>query len=404
MKYLIIVPDGAGDEPIPELGGKTPLEYAYTPVIDSLAAKGEVGTVSNVPEGLVPGSDAANLSVLGYDPRIYLTGRSPLEAASMGIRMEDEDAAFRANLVTLEGKGRYEDLIIKDHSSGEISTEEAGELIKAINKAFASDKLRFYTGVSYRHCIIVHGCGAHFQLTPPHDALGRRVGDYLPRGVGSGFLTDMMKKSYGILKNHPVNTARAARGLNTADSLWIWGQGSKPGLYSFYEKRKLTGSVISAVDLIKGIGICAGLDSVDVKGATGTICTNYKGKADAAIAEFRKGKDLVFVHFEGPDECSHQGDVKGKIKCLEDIDKKTLEPVVDALRFAGEDFRILEVPDHRTPITLRTHSAIPVPFVIYDSTKEYAADSSRQFNERSGKRGKYYPSGCDLADRFLGQV
>ncbi|MEF9922051.1 MAG: cofactor-independent phosphoglycerate mutase [Anaerovoracaceae bacterium] len=401
MKYLILVPDGAGDEKIDSLGGKTPLEAARMPFLNGLATKGEVGMCKTIPVGVAPGSDAANLSVMGYDPAIYLTGRSPLEAASIGIEMSDTDVAFRTNIITLTGQGEYEDLIITDHSSGDISTAEADELIKAVNEAFSDDKIHFYTGTSYRHCMIVHNGSTEYDLTPPHDVLTKRVGDHLPKGEGSEFITDMMKKSYDILKDHPVNKARIAKGLNPANTLWIWGQGKKPQLSSFYDKYKITGTAISAVDLIKGIAICAGLNSVNVEGATGTLHTNYKGKADAAIREFKDGKDFVYMHLEGPDECSHQGDMEGKIKCLEDIDQKILRPIVEYLREAGEDFKVLSVPDHRTPIAIRTHSSTPVPFVIYNSTRETAVDLEKQFNEKSGEKGSYYDSGFELADHFF---
>jgi len=401
MKYLILVPDGAGDEKIEALGGKTPLEVADMPFIDSLAAKGEVGMVKTIPPGVAPGSDAANLSVMGYDPGVYLTGRSPLEAASIGIDMSDTDVAFRANTITLEGDGPYEELIIKDHSASEITTAEADELIKAVNEAFADDTIHFYTGTSYRHCMIVHNGSTEYELTPPHDVLGQKVGDNLPKGEGSEFITEMMRKSYDILKDHPVNKARIARGLNPANSLWIWGQGKKPQLSPFYDRYGITGTAISAVDLIKGIAICAGLSTVNVEGATGTLHTNFKGKADAAIREFKDGKDFVYMHLEGPDECSHGGDMEGKITCMGDIDSKVLKPIVEALRADGEDFRVLEVPDHRTPLAIRTHSSTPVPYVIYDSTKEKPEDKSRQFNEKSGETGGYYDSGFALADHFF---
>lgn len=404
MKYLIVVPDGAGDDAVDKLQGKTPLEVADMPFINSLAAKGEVGMVCNVPDGIAPGSDAANLSVMGYDPAVYLTGRSPLEAASIGIEMSDTDVAYRANIITLKGEGAYEDLIIQDHSSGDITTEEAAELIEAVNQAFADDEKIFYTGTSYRHCLIVHEGQTGFDLTPPHDVLEQRVGDHLPKGAGSEFLTDMMKKSYEILKDHPVNKKRIARGLNPANSLWIWGQGKKPQLSSFYDKYGITGTAISAVDLIKGIAICAGLDSVDVEGATGTLHTNFAGKAEAAIRELRAGKDFVYVHLEGPDECSHQGDMEGKIQCLHDIDQKVLKPIVEALQEDGEDFRVLEVPDHRTPLAIRTHSSTPIPFVIYDSRTEKEADETRRFNEKSGSAsGVFYEDGYKLADYFFGK-
>lgn len=402
MKYLILVPDGAGDEKIEKLGGKTPLEVAEIDNINRLAAEGEVGMVKTIPPGVAPGSDAANLSVMGYDPAVYLTGRSPLEAASIGIEMSDTDVAFRTNIITLTGDGAYEDLIITDHSSGDITTEEADQLIQAVNEAFADDKIRFYTGVSYRHCMIVHNGSTEYELTPPHDVLTQRVGDHLPKGEGSQFLTDMMKKSYEILRDHPVNKARVARGLNPANTLWIWGQGRKPSLSSFYDKYGIKGTAISAVDLIKGIAICAGLNSVDVEGATGTLHTNFEGKTEAAIREFKDGKDFVYMHLEGPDECSHQGDMEGKIQCMESIDRKVLAPIVSYLQDAGEAFRVLIVPDHRTPLAIRTHSADPVPYVFYDSTRKQPKDGTRRFCEKSGSEGNYFDSGFALADYFFG--
>ena len=402
MKYLVVVPDGAGDEPVGILEGKTPLEVAEMPFINGLAAKGEVGMVRTVPPGIAPGSDAANLSVMGYDPSVYLTGRSPLEAASIGIEMSDTDVAFRTNIITLEGEGDYEDLIIKDHSAGDITTEEAAELIKAVNEAFANETMEFHTGVSYRHCLIVHNGETEYEFTPPHDVLDKRVGDYLPKGPYAQPIIDMMKASYEILNHHPVNVARRENGLRPANTLWIWGQGKKPQLSPFYDKYGLTGTAISAVDLIKGIAICAGLKSVDVEGATGTLHTNFEGKAEAAIREFRDGKDFVYVHLEGPDECAHQGDMEGKITCLGDIDQKIVKPIVEALRADGEDFKVLIVPDHRTPLCIRTHSSTPVPYVIYDSRDEKEADEERKFNETSGQKGKYFDDGYALADYFLG--
>lgn len=401
MKYFILVPDGAGDEKIEALGNRTPLEVADIKNINELAHRGTVGMVKTIPQGVAPGSDAANLSVMGYDPAVYLTGRSPLEAASIGIDMSDTDVAFRTNIITLAGDGQYEDLIIKDHSSGDITTEEADQLIKAVNEAFEDDKIRFYTGVSYRHCMIVHDGSTEYELTPPHDVLEQRVGDHLPKGRGAEFITEMMKKSYDILKDHPVNRARIEKGLNPANTIWIWGQGRKPSLSSFYDKYGITGTAVSAVDLIKGIAICAGLDSIDVEGATGTLNTNFDGKAQAAIREFRAGKDFVYMHLEGPDECSHQGDRDGKIECLKRIDQKVLKPVLDALRADGEDFRVLVVPDHRTPLAIRTHSSDPVPFVIYDSADEQAYDEEKCFCEKSGEKGMYFDSGFQLADYFF---
>ena len=402
MKYLIVVPDGAADREIEKLGGKTPLEASPMEYTNALAAEGEVGMAQTIPEGLSPGSDAANLSVMGYDPLVYLTGRSPLEAASIGIDMAPTDVAYRTNIVTLDGNGVYEELIIKDHSSGDITTEESDELIKAINKEFENEKIKFYTGVSYRHCLIVKDGSIEYDLTPPHDVLGQVVADNLPKGAGSDFIEKMMRRSYEILKEHPVNKKRAEQGLNTANSLWIWGQGRKPALPSFYEKYKITGSTISEVDLIKGIGICAGLDSIDVPGATGTLHTNYEGMAEAAIEEFKKGKDFVYLHVEAPDECSHQGSLEDKMLSLNFIDQRIIKLVVNYLKESGEDFKVLIIPDHRTPLILRTHSSEPVPFVLYDSRKKISPDSSRTFTERSGEKGSIFESGVALASYFFG--
>lgn len=401
MKYLIVVPDGAGDEPIENLGGKTPLQVAKMPCINGLAEMGLVGMVKTIPDGVAPGSDAANLSVMGYDPAIYLTGRSPLEAASIGIKMSETDVAFRVNLITLTGEGDYEELTITDHSSGDITTEEADQLIKAVEEKFGNETIRFYTGVSYRHCMIVKNGETSFVLTPPHDVLTQKAGAHLPKGEGADFLVNMMKESFPLLSNHPVNLSRIERGLRPANSIWIWGQGRKPSLSSFYEKYQISGTAVSAVDLIKGIALCAGLDSVDVEGATGTLHTNFKGKTDAAIAEFEKGKDFVYMHLEAPDECSHQGDQEGKIQSLEWIDEQVVEPVVGYLRSTGEPFRILVVPDHRTPLKIRTHSSDPVPFVLYSSDNESLRNEEHSFDEVSGAKGMYFDSGFSLADYFF---
>lgn len=401
MKYLILVPDGAGDEPIAKLGGKTPLQTARMPFVNGLAKLGLVGLVKTIPDGIAPGSDAANLSVMGYDPAKFLTGRSPLEAASIGIEMSDTDVAFRTNLITLTGEGDYEDMIITDHSSGDISTEEADQLIKAVQDKFGDENISFYTGVSYRHCMIVKNGETAYELTPPHDVLSKRAGDYLPKGDGSEFITTMMKESYALLKNHPVNLARVEKGLNPANTIWIWGQGKKPALSSFYEKYKIRGTAVSAVDLIKGIAICAGLDSVDVQGATGTLHSNFEGKANAAIKEYESGKDFVYMHLEAPDECSHQGDLEGKIKSLEIIDEKVLKPIVEYFRSMDEDFRVLVVPDHRTPIKLRTHTSDPVPFVLYNSKSQELVNEGNSFDEVSGAKGMYFDSGFSLADYFF---
>jgi len=401
MKYLILIPDGAGDEKIAMLGNKTPLQVAKISHMNQLAQKGMVGLVRTIPPGIEPGSDAANLSVMGYDPATYLTGRSPLEAVSMGIEMTETDVAFRTNLVTLNGEGKYEDLIVEDHSSGDITSEESRILIEYIDEKFGTELMKFHPGVSYRHALIIKNGSLDYILTPPHDILGRRVGDYLPKGEGSELITRMMKESYELLRNHPVNLERIKKGLNPANSIWIWGQGKKPSLTSFYEKYKINGSVISAVDLIKGIGLCAGLESVDVQGATGTIHTNFKGKSEAAINEFAKGKDFVYLHLEAPDECSHQGDMEGKIKSLELIDEQVLKPILDYLYSTEEIFKVLILPDHKTPLAIRTHSATPVPYLIYRSDQEEEPVVDRGFNEESGETGRFFENGFELADFFF---
>ncbi len=368
MKYLIVVPDGAGDDPVKELDGKTPLEVADIPCIDALAARGEVGTCRTVPEGISPGSDSANLSVMGYDPR------------------------------------EYDDFIIKDHSAGDITTEEADQLIECIREAFSKENISFYTGTQYRHCMIIGEGDIECSFTPPHDVLERRAGDYLPKGRDEKFFTDMMRKSYEILKDHPVNKSRRERGLNPANSIWIWGQGTRPALPNFNKKYGVEGSVISAVDLIKGIGIFAGLEVIEVQGATGNIDTNFEGKAEAAIDAYKRGKNFVYIHMEGTDECSHQGDLQGKIRCAEYIDSRAVRPIVDYLRGTGERFKVLVVPDHRTPLSIRTHSSDPVSYVIYDSGDEKPLDESRQFNERSAyAAGNHFEDGYKMTDYFFGK-
>lgn len=401
MKYLVVLTDGAGDRPIPELEGKTPLQVAELRNINELAKHSEIGTVQTIPEGMSPGSDAANLSVMGFDPKVYHTGRSPLEAVSMGIDMTKTDVAFRCNLVTLSKDEPYLEKTILDHSSGDITSEEAAELIKAVQKQLGTDRISFYPGFSYRHAMIVHNGDTDFNLTPPHDILTQKIRGYLPEDdEKTGFIREMMIKSYDILKDHPVNVSRRERGLNTADSIWIWGQGRKPKLPSFTEKYGITGAAISAVDLIKGIGLCAGLESIDVEGATGTLNTNYTGKKDAAVAAFDRGLDFVYIHLEAPDECSHQGDMAGKIRCLELIDEKIVGPMKEYLDASGDDYKILVVPDHPTPLEIRTHSSESVPFVLYDSRKEtYNADNA--YNEEAGSRGMHFATGYELADYFF---
>lgn len=420
MKYLILVPDGAADN-IDANGGKTPLEEANMSNISELAKRGEIGMVRTIPSGVAPGSDAANLAVMGYDPASDLTGRSPLEAVSMGIELKEKDVAFRTNLVTLrEGEsGNYEDMTIIDHSAGDISDEEAAVLINYINDKLGSGnqenngRVRFYPGVSYRHALVINegdktdnGIGdvysdyTSYNLTPPHDVLDRKIADHLPSDPKEAYIRDYMKKSYDLLKDHEVNLKRKEKGLNPGNSIWIWGEGVRPTFSPIAQKFGIDGSVISAVDLIKGIGICAGLEPIFVEGATGTLTTNFAGKAEAAIAEYKRGKDFVYLHVEAPDECSHQGCREEKIEAIEKIDEKVLGPILEYFRGCGDDFRILIVPDHRTPVETRTHSDDPVPFVIFDSRKD-CYDDKNDFNERAGMTGRSIETGRELANLFF---
>ena len=390
MKYLILIPDGMADYPVEDLGNLTPMQKANKPAMDYLASKSLVGTVSNVPEGMVPESDTANMAILSFDPKIYSKGRSPLEAVSMGIDMKSDETAYRCNVVTLtEDQDKYEDRIILDHSADEISTEEADQLIKALEKELGNEMRKFYTGVSYRHCLIWKNSDDKYNFMRPHDILGKRIGEYLPRieDGGAEFL-ELMKKSYDILKDHPVNQARKARGLKPANSAWLWSPGKKPQLPSFKEKWGMNAAVISAVDLIKGIGLCAQMNSIDVEGATGNVHTNYDGKAQAAIDAFKNGAELVYVHVEGPDECGHRAEIENKVKSIELIDQKILAPVYKYLCESGEDFKIMVLPDHPTPICRRTHTMDPVPFFIYSSNS--TLEGCDTFNEFTAKDMGYY--------------
>ena len=399
MKYLVLIPDGMADEKLPQLGNMTPMEKAYKPTMDNLARRSFVGTVSNVPNGMVPESDTANMAILSFDPKIYSKGRSPLEAFSIGIKMADDETAYRCNVVTLtENDGEYEDQIILDHSADEISTAEADELIKALEADMGDEKRKFYTGISYRHCLIWKNGDDKYDFTRPHDILGKRIGEYLPKVENGGeeFL-NLMKRSYEILKNHPVNIARKEKGLKPANSAWLWSPGKKPQLPSFKEKWGLNGVVISAVDLIKGIGLCAGMRSIDVEGATGNVHTNYEGKANAAIQAFKDGADYVYVHVEGPDECGHRAEIDNKVLSIELIDKKILAPVYEYLKNSGDDFKIMVLPDHPTPLAIRTHSITPVPFFIYSSLGD--VEGVEAFNEFTAKdTNNYISKGHTLMD------
>lgn len=401
MKYIVVLGDGMADEPLEVLGNKTPLDVAEKPLIDELAKLGEVGLCDTIPKGMKPGSDTANLSVIGYDPKRYYTGRSPLEAVSIGIDMLDTDVCYRCNVVTVsEDDLAYEDKLVIDHSADEITSEEAAALIEAIQEAFSDEVKQFYPGVSYRHALIWHHGSVDVNLTPPHDILERRIGDYLPTGDHADEIFDMMKRSYDILKDHPVNMKRRAMGLRPANSIWIWGEGKKPVLPDFYETFGKKGSMISAVDLLKGIAISAGMESIDVEGATGNIHTNYEGKVEACLKTLQAGNDFVYVHIEAPDECGHQGDVAAKVLAIKQLNDRVVAPIVNGLREMGVDFRLLLMPDHPTPIKYRTHTNTPVPYMIYDSTNEMRSEFG--YSEQFGKAsGNFEPIGHLLMPRFL---
>ena len=398
MKYIVILCDGMADEPLEELDGRTPLEAARTVNMDRLAADSEIGMVRTVPEGMAPGSDPANLSVIGYDPRKYYSGRSPLEALSIGAEMGENDVSFRCNLVTLsEEEDRYEDRVILDHSSGEIPTEEAAALVEALREGLGREGYTFYVGTSYRH-LLIQKDGKVTDLTPPHDILTKRIGEYLPEDP---VLREMMVRSYEILKDHPVNVKRRAEGKNPANSAWFWGAGTRPALPSFEEKTGVKGAMISAVDLLKGIAAGSGMHNIIVEGANGGLHTNYAGKARAAVKALTEdGYDFVYVHIEAPDEMGHQGSAEDKIKAIEYIDDQVIGPVADALRGAGVDFRMLILPDHPTPVRVRTHTSDPVPYLLYDSTK--AQEGCSVYSEKTGREsGKMLEEGYRLIDHLL---
>lgn len=386
MKYLIVLGDGMADNDIPELGGKTPLEYAKTPTMDKYSKMSEVGMVHTIPEGMAPGSDTANLSVLGYDPKEYYTGRSPLEALSIGVDMKTTDVALRCNIVTVSTDDLpYEEKTILDHSSSEISTEDAAVLLDAVKKELENDIYKFYVGTSYRH-LTIWDKGSVVPLTPPHDVLGQKIGQYLPKDE---ILREMMKKSYNILANHPLNLERIKNGLNPANSIWFWGAGTRPMLSPFKEKTGHTGAMISAVDLLKGIAVGADMKVVEVEGANGGLHTNYEGKADAAVDALLKDDiDFAYIHVEAPDEMGHQGSFERKVQSIEYLDERVIKRVIEKLEAAGTDFRMLVLPDHPTPVAIRTHVADPVPYMLYDSTNRL--DKTWNYNEREAREGGIY--------------
>ena len=398
MKYLLMLGDGMADEPIEALGGKTPIEYAKTPEMDRLAPLSELGMAKTIPEGMSPGSDTANLAVMGYDPKIYYTGRSPLEALSIGVDMKDDDIAMRTNIVTLsEEDVPYEERTIIDHSSDEISTEDAAILLEAVKEAFQTEEYQFYVGTSYRH-LLIWAKGKVTDLTPPHDILTRKIGEYLPEDA---VLREMMKKSFDILNNHPLNVKRAAEGKNKANSIWFWGAGTRPALSSFYEKTGKKGTMISAVDLLKGIAVGAEMEVIQIEGANGGLHTNYEGKANAALkALLEDGRDFVYVHLEGPDEMGHQGKCDAKVQAIEFLDDRIIRPICEGLEKAGEAYRMLILPDHPTPLRIRTHTADPVPYLLYDSRDTHCY--TWNYNETNAKgSGIYVEHGYSLMDRLI---
>lgn len=396
-KYVVVLGDGMADEPISALDGKTPLEYADTPALDALSKVSEIGMVQTIPEGMKPGSDTANLSVLGYDPKIYYSGRSPLEALSIGVPMKDTDVALRCNIVTIsDGDEPFEEKTIIDHSSGEISTEDCAVLLEAVKAELQDETYQFYVGTSYRHCLIWNH-GSVISLTQPHDVLGQVIGQYLPSDEK---LLSMMKKSYEILVNHPINIERKKQGLNPANCCWFWGAGTKPALSSFEEKNGLKGMMVSAVDLLKGIAVGAGMGVAQVEGANGGLHTNYEGKVQAALDALRDGYDFAYIHVEAPDEMGHQGSVERKVQAIEFLDQRVIGPLTRVLDEAGTEYRLLVMPDHPTPIRVRTHTADSVPYLLYDS--QASRKESWNYNEREAKlSGNYISKGHAMMDKLL---
>ncbi|MDO5294301.1 MAG: cofactor-independent phosphoglycerate mutase [bacterium] len=397
MKYIIVLGDGMADEPLECLGGKTPLSYAKTPTMDQLAKESGIGLVHTIPEGMKPGSDTANLAVLGYYPKKYYTGRSPLEALSIGVDMKATDIAMRCNIVTLSEEEEYENKTIIDHSSSEISTEDAAVLLDAVKKELENEVYRYYVGTSYRHLTIWDN-GEVVDLTPPHDILGKVIKDYLPKEEA---LKEMMRKSFDILNNHPLNIERARQGLNKANSIWFWGAGTRPALDSFEQKTGKKGAMISAVDLLKGIAVGAKMKVVEVEGANGTLHTNYEGKAKAAVnVLLNEGYDFAYVHVEAPDEMGHQGSVERKVQSIEYLDQRVIKIIKEEMEQAGAEFRMLVLPDHPTPISCRTHTGNPVPYMLYDSTDKKQYDHC--YNEEEAKEsGNEIMEGYTLIDYLL---
>ena len=400
MKYAVVLCDGMADYPVPALGGKTPMMVADKPNMDALAQKAQVGLVRTVAPGLKPGSDVANLSVLGYDPAKYHKGRSPLEAANLGVQMQPDDVALRCNLVTLSDDAVYENKTMIDYSAGDISTAEAHEIMRTVAAHFGSEKYDFYPGVSYRHCLIVHhGSMALGKMTPPHDISGRVIGQYLSDAADAQPLIAMMRESIEVLRDHPVNQKRIAEGKRPANAVWFWGEGTCTTLPAFEELYGLKGSIISAVDLLRGIGFLAGMRTPKVPGVTGYLDTNFEGKARAAVEEWQNGQDLVYLHFEAPDECGHRNEPENKVLSIERIDSIVLPIILDYLRAQG-DYKVLLLPDHPTPIVTMTHASDPVPYLLFSSEKVQSGVQTIN-EETAAQTGVFVEEGPSLMRRFI---
>ena len=404
MKYLVMLGDGMADYPVDELGNLTPLQKANKPNMDRMAKYSEIGLVKTVPDHLnPPGSDIANMSVLGYNPDVYYTGRSPLEAVSMGINLAEDDIAIRCNLVTLSDEDNYEDTTMVDYSSDEITTAESRELIKFLGEKLSTNTIKFYPGISYRHCVVLkHQKNEDMKFTPPHDISGRKISEYTPKGEVGLCLFELMKKSRELLKDHPINLKRIEKGLHPATSIWLWGQGRKPAFDSFEKMHSIKGAVISAVDLVKGLGLCAEMYVPDVEGVTGNIHTNFVGKANAAIDFYKKGGEFVYLHVEAPDECGHRKEIFNKVKSIEYLDLKILAPIIEYFDKSGDDYKILVMPDHPTPLSIMTHTHEPVPFMIFDSRKVNEKSEEASYDEKyASSTNIFFDKGYQLIDHFL---
>ncbi len=400
MKYIVVLGDGMADWKIPSLNNKTCLEYAKTPTLDKIVKSSEVGLCKTVPQGFKPGSDVANMSVLGFNPQSFYTGRSPLEAVSIGIKLKDTDVTLRCNLVTLSEDEPYEKKVMLDYSAGEISTAEAEELINCLKENFDCKDYKFYAGIQYRHCLVVDGGATGAELTPPHDISDKIIENYLPKGVNSSIYRGLLKKSYEILSSHPVNIKRVKEGKKPANSIWLWGEGTKPALADFEKLRGLKGGVISAVDLVKGLGLLAGMKIIEVDGATGNYDTNFQGKANAAADGLLSGLDFVYIHMEAPDECAHHCDFKNKVYSIEKIDG-VVETLINRLSAAGEGFAMLVCPDHPTPCEIKTHTSDPIPYLLYSNIKNLSNGAKRYTEDEALKTGEYLPQGHLLIDKLF---